>query len=285
MQCILPIAFVALALGVCCGNKPSKRASRSTSNEVEEKLEVIKHLDEPKAQVAQKPPASVVPEAKSIFLNNNKDHLRIKTAIHMVIRFGMDGWAGQKKTRGVRVIPAGRRKLTKKDLEKVEELDLSGKGLTDLAPLVGLTRLKSLYLNNNPIAELAPLSKLQSLWTLSLNGGQLNDLTSLEGLEGLVYLKLNDNKISDLTPIEGLKELKIVGLSGNQIIDLRPLAGLGKLYHLELEGNRITDLAPLAGLKSLKFLSVGKNPDLSKAKIDKLQELLPDCEIQHSTTR
>ncbi len=285
MQHILPFAFVALALGVCCGYKSSKSASRPNSNEVKEKPEVIKNPDEPKAQVAQKPPASIEPEVKSIFLNNNKDHLRIKTAIHMAIRFGIDGWSRQKKTRGVRVIPAGRRKLTKKDLEKVEELDLSGKGLVDLEPLVGLTKLRSLYLDNNPIAELTPLSKLPSLWTLSLNGGQLNDLSCLGGLEDLVYLKLNDNKIADLSPIGGLKELEIVGLSGNQIVDLTPLAGLAKLYHLELEGNRISDLAPLTGLKSLKFLSVGKNPNLSKAKIDKLQEVLPDCEIQHTTNR
>lgn len=218
--------------------------------------------------------------SKPLFDPSNMDHRKIRAAIHLQINHGIDVQIGSRNSSGLVIMP--RRdgpELTRDDLGKVKELDLSGKSLSDLSPLAGLTEIKSLYLNNNPLSDIASLSDLRDLWALSLNRCQLVDLTPLKNLNGLVYLNLDNNQIRDLAPVAGLKGLEIIGLSGNQIIDLTPLGGFEKVYHLELADNHITNLSPLADLISLKYLSLDNNPDLTRGEIDKLQKALPKCEI------
>jgi Leucine-rich repeat (LRR) protein len=235
-------------------------------------------------------PALISPKprepVKPLFDPDNLDHRKIRAAIHLQNNYGINVRIGARDSSGLVIMP--RRdgpELTREDLVKVKELDLSGKGLSDLSPLAGLTGTKSLYLNNNPGSDIAPLSGLKGLWALSLSRCRIVSLTPLRNLNGLVYLNLDHNQIRDLTPVAGLKGLEIFGLSGNQILDLTPLAGLKKLYHLELVGNRITDLSPLANLISLKYLSLDNNPSLTKAEIQKLQKALPRCEISHNATK
>ena len=220
---------------------------------------------------------------KPLFDSSKVDHRKIRAAIHLQVNHGIDIRVGVRNSSGLVIMP--RRdgpKLTREDLAKVKELDLSGKALSDLSPLAGLSGTKSLYLNDNPSVDLTPLSGLKGLLALSLNRCRIIDLTSLQNLYGLVYLNLDNNQISDLTPVAGLKALEIIGLAGNQISDLTPLAGLENLYHLELVGNSITDLSPLANLNGLKYLSLDNNPNLTKAEVDKVRKALPKCEIKHN---
>ncbi len=215
-----------------------------------------------------------------LFDSDNMDHRKIRAAIHFQSNYGIDVRIGSKNSSGLIIMP--RRddpELTRDDLGKVKELDLSGKGLSELSPLAGLTGINSLYLNDNPLSDIGSLSNLKGLWALSLNRCQIANITSLKNLNGLVYLDIGNNQIRDIKPIAGLKVLEIIGLSGNQIIDLTPLAGFEKAYHLELADNRITNLSPLADLISLKYLSLDNNPDLTQSEIDKLQKALPSCEI------
>lgn len=223
---------------------------------------------------------------RPLFEAGNLDHRKIQAAIHMHIRYGTQARIGARIPNGVVIMP--RRhwpELTGEDLAKLKELDLSSEGLSDLAPLAGLTGTTSIYLNNNPVPDIAPLSGLTGLLALQLNQCQIINLTPLRNLKGLGYLNLNNNQVSDLAPLAGLRELELIGLSGNQVSDLAPLAGFKKLYHLELMDNRITDLAPLADLKSLKYLSLDQNPGLTQAEIDKLQRALPNCEISHNASQ
>ncbi len=76
--------------------------------------------------------------------------------------------------------------LTKADLEKVTELDLDRKQLTDVKGLEKLTQLKSLHLILNQLTDVKGLKKLTNLTWLALSS---NQLTSVKGLENLTQLK------------------------------------------------------------------------------------------------
>ncbi len=261
-------------------------------------VEVASSPERPVSKVSAQPEPEVLnkrsqepksPEPKELtkllFDSSKVDHRKIRVAIHLQANHGIDGRIGSRSESGLVLMP--RRdgpKLTRGDLVKVRELDLSGKGLSDLSPLAGLTGAKSLYLNDNPLSDLAPLSGLKGLLTLSINRCQIVSLTHLQDLSGLVYLNLDNNQISDLTPVAGLKGLEILGLSVNQVTNLTPLMGLENLYHLELSGNSITDLSPLAKLTKLKYLSLDNNPNLTQSEVVNLKQALPKCEIEHNAS-
>ena len=91
----------------------------------------------------------------------------------------------------------------------------------------------------------------------------------------------------DLTESD-LKKVRELNLGNKDITgstDLMPLAGLTKLEGLYLGGNQITDLTPLAQLKELKGLHLSDNPNLANAEIDKLQKVLPNCDISHNAKK
>ena len=103
-------------------------------------------------------------------------------------------------------------------------------------------------------------------------------------------LKLEFAAITDLDPLQSLKKLGVKKLEGlilgeNNITDLSALTRLKKLKVLELNNNQLTDISALAKLKHLEELDLRNNPDLTKAKIEKLQKALPKCRIYHNTKK
>ena len=140
-----------------------------------------------------------------------------------------------------------------------ELLDLSGRGLTDLAPLAGLTSLRELDLRDNAIADLAPLAGLTGLRKLHLQGNAITDLAPLAGLAALQELHLRGNRIADIAPLAGLEQLQALDLSDNRIEEVWPLAGLAALRELHLKGNLIADIGPLSGLAQPRVLDLSGN--------------------------
>jgi hypothetical protein len=156
--------------------------------------------------------------------------------------------------------------LTQADLEKVTELSLRGKQLTDLRPLTGLTRLSNLDLRANKLTNLKGLEGLKQLKELSLqDGNQLTDVSALAELTKLEWLALNENRLTDVSALAGLTQLKQLNLSINKITD-------EQLKHLM----RLTNLTSI-GLQG--------NPSLTMAAIAELQRALPNCKINHSATK
>ena len=126
----------------------------------------------------------------------------------------------------------------------LEELDLSGKGLSDsdLANLGQMTELKSLNLEGNP---------------------DISDLTALAGLTALEELKLpSPSQISGLAPLSGLTGLTTFSAAertGSQqpvsmIQDYSPLAGMTGLKELSLVATNLSDFSFLEGMKNLEIL-------------------------------
>jgi hypothetical protein len=95
--------------------------------------------------------------------------------------------------------------LTKADLEKVKELHLFNKGLTDVKGLEKLTQLTNLQLSNNRLTDVKGLENLTQLKELYLDRNKLTDVTGLENLTQLQSLNLEYNP--DLTK-EKIDELK-----------------------------------------------------------------------------
>ena len=193
----------------------------------------------------------------------------------------------------------------------LEELDLSGKNLTDadLTDLSQMSSLKFLDLRDNPITDLSPIAGLTELEEFAVTCDQIGDLSPLSGLVNLEILRLAGDesgvgKFTDLTPLRGLTNLRTLHLPANgptsldgledmtQLTDLAlisgsssniatvqnidALAGLTEMKELHLQVTGISDLTPLAGMTELQSLQIGGNlavSDLSPlAGLTKLQE-------------
>ncbi|HEY2841389.1 MAG TPA: hypothetical protein VGJ26_19685 [Pirellulales bacterium] len=89
------------------------------------------------------------------------------------------------------------------------------------------------------------------------------------------------HSFDDLTPLAGLTHLQWLDLDGTSVKDLTPLAKMKSLEWLWLSRTQVSDLSPLVRLKNLKSLDVWGAP-VSQAEIEKLQEALPNCKINHS---
>ena len=90
--------------------------------------------------------------------------------------------------------------LTKADLERVIELSLYNKGLTEIPKgLEKLTQLKMLHLSVNQLTSVEGLEKLTQLKKLHLGDNQLTDVPKgLEKLDQLKKLSLYDNQLTDV---------------------------------------------------------------------------------------
>ena len=142
---------------------------------------------------------------------------------------------------------------------KIEVLDLSSRGLSDLSALAGLADIEALDLSGNGVVDLWPLAALAGLEALDLRGNAVGDLAPLAGLAHLRVLDLSGNAVSDLSPLAGLRALRRLDLSGNRVADLRPLSELRRLEVLLLDGNEVADMVPLWGLPALAHLGLGNN--------------------------
>ena len=131
--------------------------------------------------------------------------------------------------------------------------------ISDLSPLVPLTRLTCLGLGGNEISDITPLSGLTNLVRLDLSVNHISDLSPLAGLTSLMELDLGNNRISDLSPLAGLTNLTKLDLYWNRAPDLSPLASLTNLRELYLDDADVCDLSPLAALTDLKVRRIRYN--------------------------
>ena len=164
---------------------------------------------------------------------------------------------------------------------KLERLDLSSRGLSDVSLLWGLSNLERLTLRDNAISDVSPLAELTGLSHLDLSDNRVADITALAGLAHLRRLDLSNNRISDVSALAGLANLRRLDLSNNRISDVSALVVLPRLevllvdgnvmdevvwvsqlktpVNLGLSGNRITEVSLLAGSGSLRRLDLSGN--------------------------
>ena len=98
-------------------------------------------------------PKETPPPPLPHFDPNNPDHRAIEAALRS--EFVLNNASGE---------------ISSSDLDKVTELNLAGKGISDLRPLAGLKKLTVLHLGRNKMEKLAPLHDLIELKELTLRG-------------------------------------------------------------------------------------------------------------------
>ena len=185
------------------------------------------------------------------------------------------------------------------ELNKVVQLDASGRGINSLDGIQHLHNLAVLNLGSNEIQDVRLLSSLKKLHTLNLENNGITDLQSahLDALSGLPLKHLNlnynvvifrngeniwltdisilsafttleeltliENQITDISPLSALTNLRLLDLSTNAITDITPLAHTAALKTLCLANNDVHDISPLSGLHQLTFLNLLSNENIA----------------------
>ncbi len=184
-------------------------------------------------------------------------------------------------------------------LTKLKNLNLSGCGITTLAPLENLTSLetlditdcivgdleplsnflwlRSLRLGGNAVTDLAPISELTGLEELDLHGNPLRQLSGIRGLTKLRTLDISDTGTEELGDLSGLTQLESLDASDNSITSVTPLENLTKLTTLDLSWNQLQEVQTLASLKDLVRL------DLSNNQLTSLPDFADDCALTFVT--
>lgn len=149
--------------------------------------------------------------------------------------------------------------ITRGDLETVQTLDLSGRGIKSIGALAEMKNLTELSLAGNEIRDISPLSALTKLTYLDLGGNQIEDISALSALTDLETLGLEHNAVEDISPLSGAGHLKSLHLTFNSISDISALKNLRSLTLLNLDQNEIQNLDALSGLVNLRKLYLGNN--------------------------
>jgi len=165
-------------------------------------------------------------------------------------------------------------------LEDLEILEASKRGISDLEGLQYYQGIIELDLSANAIANINILSHLTELEILNLTDNQIVDLRPLSNLSCVRILRLGNNAIVALGPLAALAEtdlqadvLKELELDRNKIVDVASLAGIASLQKLVLGCNQILDIAPLAGLTNLASFSLVDNQIVTIGALADLIEL------------
>jgi formylglycine-generating enzyme required for sulfatase activity len=175
------------------------------------------------------------------------------------------------------------------DLVTIENLyldntQIAGPGLRHLR---GFNRLLFLSLSYTPVADagLAELPMLERLSNIALDSTKVQTLEFVRGRQNLTSLYISNAPLENLAPLADVPNLKYLRIEKTNITDAQMphLQSLKSLNSLDLSETNISDvgLNSLQGLKTLKRLTVKKTP-LSADAIQKLQTLIPDCEVTWS---
>lgn len=186
--------------------------------------------------------------------------------------------------------------LTKNNLLKIESLNLTYSGVTDLSGLEEAKNLKWLDLTGNAISSLEPLGQVHNLSFLSLRFNKTKDIPDLAPLQTTAIKELNlvgndyglepqkmaaisqlttletlemqNNKLTQLSDLSQLTNLRFLGVAGNKLTDVSGVKNMVGLTGLEVNSNQITDFEPISHLTNLERLHVGNNrsSDISSLK-------------------
>ena len=278
MSRLLPITLSLLLIGLGCG-KPVNGLKADVPPPIAAKspdeILVGKISKEPFVKLEEKERESVR------FDRKDPNQLRIGSTIDAVLRKRKNN--AKAGFRGLKLVPSRAAPvLLIEEVEQLEQLDLTGRNLSDIACLSQLTHFTSLYLSNNRLSKLQPLSNHRKLLALTLDGNKLEDLSPLSALTELNLLSCDSNQVLDLTPLAQLNRLKYLYLGNNRIARLDPLKELENLVALDLSANKISDLSPLYGLSKLETIGLFDNVNLTLNEIEKLQQALPGCTINNN---
>lgn len=150
-------------------------------------------------------------------------------------------------------------------LRGLKKLSLRSNDVRDLSPLSDLKNLEELYLHwNKKIVDFSPLGELTNLKKLDLSENFIDDVSFLENLVNLeeldiYHINISPKKVSDISSLRNLKKLKRLDARENEIKDLTPLSDLIEITYINLDENQVRSVKPLEGLENLEDLRMQRN--------------------------
>ena len=138
-------------------------------------------------------------------------------------------------------------------------LDLSQNTIRDLTPIQSITGLQTLIMHHNALNDLAALSNLENLKMLDVGYNLLASITPVFNCASLVNLNAEKNTLTSLAGIEKLSSLQVLNLAGNTLSDLSPVAGCVNMSDLNVSENFLTDITSLSVLNQLQTLNFSRN--------------------------
>ena len=143
------------------------------------------------------------------------------------------------------------------------------------------SRVIALMLGEKSANDLSFLKDLSMVRVLVLYSCEdVRNISPLARLTGLVDLQVGKTGVTDLSPLAGLVRLRRIEASYTPICNVEPLAQLTNLQELDLSHTEVSDLTPLNNLKKLQVLDV-RGSKVSRESVNRLQIVLPDCQIQN----
>ena len=156
-------------------------------------------------------------------------------------------------------------------LTRVGELDISGNNIEDITPLAKLINLKQLKISNNPITNIDVLKNLIRLESLSMYRVNPIDATPLKSLKNLKSFSWSDTNTS-ISVISGLHQLESLYLHRINK-DICSLNSLKKLKRLLLAQNKTTNISCLKNLTNLTHLEIQDDPIKNISVVSNYKEL------------
>lgn len=145
------------------------------------------------------------------------------------------------------------------NLALLDEINLTGTGLTGAGFLAGKTPLMVIKLADNRLVSADFLDKLANLRKIDLSGNLLTSIQLTDGLNSLTEVDLHNNRISSLIITSDLNTLTRLDLSQNLLTSPgRIFLYTPCLTHLDLSYNRIQGMGTYRS-PSLEFLDLSGN--------------------------
>jgi len=102
----------------------------------------------------------------------------------------------------------GKEELAK--LTKLDSINVTNSGISDLEPLARLRQLRKIILANTTISDLSPLQPFMDVTYLDISGTQVGDISVINQFKKLTVLRASNSQIKSLNPELVLPNLKVV---------------------------------------------------------------------------
>jgi LPXTG-motif cell wall-anchored protein len=147
--------------------------------------------------------------------------------------------------------------ITAEQAEKITKLDCRISEMASISGIGSLSYLSTLSLGRSangqaPLSDLTPLIGLTKLTSLNIARAQVKDLAPLSQITSLEALRLFRTNVEDVSPINNLPSLKTVDIALNPITDFTKVADL-------IDRNATVDIASTVRLPAVNARAVQLN--------------------------
>lgn len=152
--------------------------------------------------------------------------------------------------------------------------------ITDLQPVLYLSRLKEFRFSDTRVTTLDPLRRMTRLIKLGFPKNPIFDLTPVGGLTQLQELDFENTQVEDLQPIAGLLNLEVLKMSGTPVKTLKYISAMRKLQDIDLYNTKISNIDILDQLPQLRSVRIF-NTKISPKKVDAFKLKHPECKVDY----